>query len=414
MDKNEDDYRTTETAFGFRVTNNLFLNLNLSALTDKGPTSQNDLAEEGRIDQMTLSFSRRWIFSKEKEGDAREFLFGVVLRRTGELNGAAIQNGIHEVIQNNPVNLAYEDISRLDLGPLVSFNYFSHLDRKNKWGMWFPIQGLVTTAGQAELSAGAYGSWHPKKVTLYTGFRGEARSAGDTGHVVDNTFHQEEGVYSVIGFKAGPVALDLGHKIGSTYGYGWLTLLEDDSVPAPSSDDRGHDIVLSLGAEVPYFGVRSDLAWLAPSRWSWSPKWRWGLTSVFTGGEMPKDAPEGWDEFQRSLTVGPAAHYYPGWEGLPGASLMAEIRLGRRQEGFLVPNQTTTGDVKSNQDVLAGDLALVIPFGGVPQKGLAMKIGVTAWKPLSGSEEVILGTEQITIMEPQIQPFVTFDYGFSF
>ena len=241
---------------------------------------------------------------------------------------------------------------------------------------------------------------------------------GDVSDVIDNAFDQEEGAYYVIGLKAGPLSLDLGHKLDSTYGYGWLSLQQHvDSYSDARSDAGGSVLTASLGAELTHFGVRTDLAWIAPQEWGW-PGLRWGIATVLKGGEAPDDGPAGWDEYQREATIGPAVYWNPQWEGIPWASFTANIRYGYRREGFLrnenTEGENTNGERSTEQHVIASDVALLLNLTGSQYGGFGLKLGVTAWIPLDGSETLAVPGRTLTVMEEQIVGFFTFDYGFQF
>ena len=412
FDENPDDFRTAQTSFGVRIASDWLATLDISNFTDRGSNKiERDPGEEGRIDQATLSLGYLWDLSGGDNGTVRELVAGLSIRHAGRLNGADIQNGLHEVINDNLVFLPYEDVNQTDLGGFVSLNLHDRFSDKGKWGWWLPAQGLVTEAGQGEISLAGYLTRHFEKVTLWIGFREELRDSGDVSAVIDNAIEQEEGTYGVLGLQTGPLVLDLGHKFDSDYGYGWLSLMEDPR-SAAARGDSGHLLTVSLGAELTHFGLRTDLGWIAPET-SPGSSLRWGIVSVFKGGESPEEAPPGWDEFQREATIGPALYWRPRWQAAPWASFITNLRFGKREEGFQRPNGSEEDDRSVEQEVLAADFALLVDLDGRSLSGLGLKLGVTGWHPLDGEDSIQLGNRSATVMKDQLVSFVSLDYAFS-
>ena len=85
-----------------------------------------------------MSLGYLWQWEDAPADEAREITAGLAVRHAGELNGVAVQNGLHEVINDHLVYLPYDDVDQTDAAAFTTINYHRRLGESRRWGCGYP------------------------------------------------------------------------------------------------------------------------------------------------------------------------------------------------------------------------------------------------------------------------------------
>ncbi|MCP4661100.1 MAG: hypothetical protein GY856_37330, partial [bacterium] len=151
---NPDDFRTQAFYGATRWRKDWILAADYSILTHKG----SDLFDEGRVDELTLTLGR----SLYQHEDRSWVVAGLGGRFTSDLGGEGVQNGWHDVVGIDRVELPYEDTkelaavaylygSTLRTRPFGRFGKLAPFVARSEWG--FGVDGGALFTSEGELQA---------------------------------------------------------------------------------------------------------------------------------------------------------------------------------------------------------------------------------------------------------------------
>jgi len=224
-----DDFRTQQLALTASVGERGLFVIDHSILTLEEPRQ----GSPGRLDQLSGSFGYRFYSSRRSR--VRQVLEGGIgFRFSGEMAGARIQNGFHQLIDNGIKTMPYIDTERVDGTLWASFDRDGVLKDDGsipllgdgwRFGYWVRGTTMLTTDGQwdgdARLVAVAGKNWYQG----WFGLSGSWREGYDRDNVTRETARNEAGTGIVFGLRLSPVLIETEQHFDGEGAYGHLTLV---------------------------------------------------------------------------------------------------------------------------------------------------------------------------------------------
>ncbi len=405
--ENRDDFRTAQLNGTVRLPGDWILAADYSLFTRRGPRPwDSDLpGEEGRIDQASISVGRLFEIRRRSERFSTGFTsYGLGLRITGDLKGDHVQNNLHEVLNNDSVNLPYEDTRGVDATAWTSTAWHLTWPAGGSWlpdryGIWLTGSALVSTAGQVDASLGAHGTLSRGRFALWAGVRQEVRAGRDPGPTLAAIADVETSPWFSLGVALGPMALEMGNNLEEGVGYGRLTLQRDEYGADPGMTPDDDFLGLMIGAQVDNFAISSSLIW-SPS-WLNQPGSNWRKGFVFSGstGVVPESLPSNVLGEQRQVGLGFGTQLGTPLPWLHPYGLMG---VAYRRELYRWEISTSRRDVTVDQVALTAEAGVHIDLSGVDERHrLGLLLGMQGWLPAS-TEAVDRTGERFTAMKSHL------------
>ncbi len=395
-----DDYRTQQLAVIAALGDRWSVLVEHSILTLEKPKQ----GVPGRLDQLAGSLSYRLIDTEHSSG-ASVLEVGGGFRYSGELAGARIQNGFHQLINSSIKDMPYVDTDRVDATVWVRLDRNGTLKRNvsipllgSDWqlGYWGRAASLVTSDGQWDTNLGLMGVASKGGFQAWIGAHADWREGYDRDNVQRETAEFEDGAGLVLGFRYGPLIIETEQNFDNDSAYGHISLV--------SSGQRinNHEFGVQLGLTMP------DVYVNAQGRWSL-------CQSMNCAGKFQKtalvDVLYGKPAFGSSVTHFVATTQLSlGMEfaarpvaGLSWLETYAAIGAGWRSErlegeGELAAERSAAVD----RFGLAGGAGL--RFGASEPRdawSFLLQIGVNGWLPTSSGTVVFAGQPE-TLQSPEL------------
>jgi hypothetical protein len=200
-----DDFRTQQINLTGVVSDRWLVVMDHSILTLDTPIFK------GRLDQFSASLG----FAAINRTDANhvdKLVVGGGLRNAGNFAGARMQNGFHQLVDSDIVNLDYVATDRLDLTLWVDaqrYRVFHESTAKGffggwRTGYWLRGSSLLTTDGQWDNALGIYAVSSRNAVDVWLGLRHDWRSGYDRDPVQSATASAESDLARLQVFDLAP------------------------------------------------------------------------------------------------------------------------------------------------------------------------------------------------------------------
>jgi len=254
-----DDYRTQQLAVIAALGDRWSVLVEHSILTLEKPKQ----GVPGRLDQLAGSLSYRLI-DTENSSRASVLEVGGGFRYSGELAGARIQNGFHQLINSSIKDMPYVDTDRVDATVWVRLDRNGTLKRDvsvpllgSDWqfGYWGRAASLVTSDGQWDTNLGLMGVASKGGFQAWIGAQADWREGYDRDNVQRETAEFEDGAGLVLGFRYGPLIIETEQNFDNDSAYGHISLV--------SSGQRinNHEFGVQLGLTMPDVYVNAQGRW---------------------------------------------------------------------------------------------------------------------------------------------------------
>lgn len=396
-----DDHRTQQIGLVGLVARRWSLVVDHSILT----LEDRNAADLGRIDHLSASVGYALVEIRKPAG-TQVVEVGGGFRYSGEIGGARMQNGFHQIVGSKPTTVPYVDTRRVDGTLWVRLPRHGVLKRDaglpmvgGGWdfGYWGRASTLLTTDaewdGTLGLSAVASKGWFQ----TWLGVQGDWRTGHDRDIVSAETARFEEGAGAVLGFRFGPLMIETVQHFDGGAAYGHLSLVSTDHpLKPPGLEPR--TVSLQAGLSIPdvlatFQGRWSDCRLLRCSA-TWRPT---VLVDVRSG------RPQLGNEVDRfAVTRQVSATFELERAPVPGhewVSAFGALGAGWRTE-HLEGEGEEIGGVRSEsvgRAGLVGDLGLRFGTSATSSwMSLMVQIGLSGWMPSSGGNvEFAGGTERL-------------------
>lgn len=401
-----DDHRTQQIGLVASVARRWNLIVDHSILTLEDRTA----ADLGRIDQMTASVGYALVEIR-KAAFAQVVEVGGGLRYSGEIGGARMQNGFHQIVGSKPTTVPYVDTDRMDgvlwltlprHGVLRGDVRLPVLGGGWAFGYWGRASTLLTTDvewdGSVGLSAVASKRWFQ----TWLGVQGDWRTGHDRDIVSSETARFEQGAGAVLGFRFGPLTIETVQHFDGGAAYGHLSLVSTGD-PLTGLDPESHALSLQAGLSIP------DVLATFQGRWSncrllgCSVNWRRTVLLDFRTGR-----PQFGNDVNRYAVTRQVSAAFelerapvPGHEWLSAFGALGGGWRNERLEG----EGEEIGGMRSDpvgRAGLVGDAGLRFGTSAASRwLSLMVQIGLSGWVPASGGTvEFAGGTERV--QRPQL------------
>jgi hypothetical protein len=216
-----DDFRTQQFIVSGTIRDRWELTVDHSILT------LTKIDEPARTDQLSASLGYRLIDSVSAT-TVNRLTAGLGVRRYGDYGGERMQNGFHQLVGSSIEIAPYTDLDRTDATAWIDAQRYSLVSGNDdstgwRWGYWLRGSALVTSDGQLDAAAGAYGVARRGSIELWLGLRQDWRSGYEEAVLVE-TAAAEEDLAAVIGVRWGPLILETVQQFNNAASYGQLRL----------------------------------------------------------------------------------------------------------------------------------------------------------------------------------------------
>jgi hypothetical protein len=407
-----DDFRTQQMNITGALTDKWLAVVDHSILTLGRP------ALAGRLDQMSVSLGYEALHRADRNRVDR-IVIGGGLRGVGRFAGERMQNGFHQLVDSDIVNLDYVSTNRTDATLWADAQHYRvfHESAAKGWragwrtGYWLRGSSLLTTDGQWDNSLGAYAVTSRDAIDVWIGLRHDWRSGYDRDPVQAATASAESALGMVVGVRFGALILETVQQPDGDASYGQLKFIANNKKPTVR-----HSTPPATGLEFAFFlpDVTVELAARLQRRVLTNEDSPWNESLVvdanFGTPQYGSDASvfiEG-----RQITLGLE------WErpALPAddwVSLFARLGMGYRieklrGEGLLAD----ASSVSVGRAVVKLGTGLRFNAASLSDSwNYRLQLGVGAWIPVNDAH-ARLGNEDYRIQKPVagISLGMTFDY----
>jgi len=384
-----DDFRTQQiglaAALGHRW--DLILDHSILTLEDRNAPVQ------GRVDHLTVSAGHRLVRILRAKY-TQEVEMGGGLRYSGEIGGARMQNGFHQIVGSKPTTVPYVDTERLDgtfwlrlpaYGSLLSDATIPLLGSEWEFGYWIRAATMVTTDsewdGDVGLSAVASKGWFQ----TWLGVQGDWRTGHDRDIVSSETARFEEGAGVFFGFRVGPLLMETVQHFDGNAAYGHLSLTSSGQRLRSLAADT-HALSLQAGLSIPDVLANFQGRWSNCRLLSCSQVWRRTVLVDFRSGRPQFEDQTEWYAATRQLSAAFELERAPD-PGHEWFTTFGALGAGWRRERLVGEGEEVGGDRSGPVDRwgLVGDLGLRFGTGAATRvSSLMFQIGLSGWLPFSG------------------------------
>ncbi|MFW5830442.1 MAG: hypothetical protein ACOCXA_09305 [Planctomycetota bacterium] len=404
--ENQDDFRTVQLGTMVQIDSHWLLGGDLSIFTRRGDDrwEEDAVSREGRIDQATLTIGRTFCATDHETGTCpwlqdSWLAAGLGLRVTGDLGGEDLQNDLHEAIDDNRLDLPYEDTRRVDgLGWFSAASTGSWRNERwlgliDAWGYWATADALLATNGQFDASIGLSGLLRRGAFTLWSGLRYEGRAGYDFDDTIEHATDMEEGTYVVVGISSGPLSLEMTRNLATDFGVGRISLHHVPDYGTPITNEA-ETVSVEVGTATDGFPLLAQLRWSPhPIKDLFGRRQRTSLSVLYgiggTAGSEPDAARREMQHIGGGLDV-----EIPFVADYPWLNMVAGLGVGWREEGLVGEDgggeAWAEGPVLSYQLALRGDLSFINPLEG--RSNLGVMLGLIGWAPFESETLVFRGS----------------------
>lgn len=224
-----DDFRTQQLSLTAAVGERWMFVIDHSILTLEEPQT----GPEGRLDQLSGSLGYRF-FIDEGSRVRQTFDAGIGFRYSGDIAGARIQNGFHQIINNEIKTMPYVDTERVDGTLWAAFDRTGVLKNAAKipllgagWqlGYWGRGATMLTTDaqwdGDVRVAATAGKRWFQS----WLGVQANWREGYDRDNVQQETARNEDGTGIVFGLRFGPIVIETEQQFNGDSSSGHMSFI---------------------------------------------------------------------------------------------------------------------------------------------------------------------------------------------
>ncbi|MGW8265348.1 MAG: hypothetical protein ACWGSQ_03210 [Longimicrobiales bacterium] len=401
-----DDHRTQQIGFVASVARRWTLIVDHSILTLEDRAA----ADRGRVDHLSASVGYALV-EIDKPALTQVVEVGGGFRYSGEIGGARMQNGFHQIVGSKPTTVPYVGTDRVDGTLWVRLPRQGVLKRAVRlplvgggwdFGYWGRASTLLTTDsewdGSVGLSAVATRGWFQG----WLGVQGDWRTGHDRDIVSSETARFEQGAGGVLGFRFGPLLIETVQHFDGGAAYGHLSLVSTGD-PLSGLASEGHALSLQAGLSIP------DVLATFQGRWSncrilgCSADWLRTVLVDFRSGrpQFGRDANRYAVTRQLSAAFELERAPIPGREWL---SVFGALGAGWRNERL----EGVGGEIGGVRSDPVGRAGLVGDMGlrfGTSAAGrwlsLMVQLGLSGWIPASGGTVEFAG-EAEQVQRPQL------------
>jgi hypothetical protein len=395
----DDDFRTQHFGVTMDFGERWIATVDHSILTLEEPRQ----GDPGRLDQ--LSGSVGYALLREVKHSSRQTLnAGVGFRYSGDVAGARIQNGFHQLGGASIKTMPYVDTDRLDGFAWLQFNRDGVLQRDmhlpmlgQGWdfGYWARLSTLLTSDGQSDGNVGLMAVTSRSWFSGWLGLQGDWRSGYDRDNVTRETARYEEGGAVVLGFRFGPLIIETEQQFDGDSATGHMSLVSTGEALTHLADGN-NSFGLQLGLSMPDVYASLQGRWMNCNILACTPNWRrTGLLELRYGqpqfGNDTSRFVETWQvsagvEFERAPV-----------RSLDWMTAYGSLAVGWRSEGLAGEGDEIGGLSSESVDRvgLAGNAGL--RFGtnaGNDSWSLMLDIGLSAWLPSSDGDVMFNNTSE--------------------
>jgi len=349
-----DDFRTQQIISSARLANRWRVVADHSILTRADAIA----GPPARIDIMSLSLGLE-VIDRDLPRGRSTLVLGTGIRGVGNFEGSRIQNGFHSLVSSGTSLLPYASTRQADATVWVlgdRHRLMRLADDPDRWfgwdtGYWVRAGALATADGQFDGVAGLYAIATRPGIDVWLGVRRDWREGYKADIVQAETAKEERKTALAIGFRLGPLVLEMVNRPGSDASYGQLSFVSSAETRRGGAPQTS-DVDVQLGLHVPQMlfqlAGRRDRRFVthADSAWRESvyldlrggqPQYGRDVTRFVETGQLT-----GGIEFSRALPGAPNwlrlfTHVGVGWrrERLVGQGDLDGVRSGWIGRGVL-------------------------------------------------------------------------------
>jgi len=382
-----DDYRTQQLSLTGAVGERWMFVIDHSILTLEEPQS----GPEGRLDQLSGSLGYRF-FIDEDSRVRQSFDAGIGFRYSGDVAGARIQNGFHQIINNEIKTMPYVDTDRVDGTVWAAFDRTGGLKIDasvpllgDGWqlGYWGRGTTLLTTDaqwdGDLRVAATAQKRWFQG----WLGVQANWREGYDRDNVQRETARNEDGTGLVFGLRFGPVIIETEQQFNGDSSSGHMSIVSTGQA-LPRLAYGTNKFSIATGLTLPDVTVSLQGRWTNCNLLRCGEFWQRALMLDVRYGK-PQFGSEV-DRFVETIQVAGALEFArPLLDDLDWMMVYASAGLGWRSEqlqgeGDLGGQQSATVE----RPGLVGDTG--VRFSTSAQNdslNFMIQLGLSAWLPSS-------------------------------
>jgi len=384
-----DDFRTQQLGLVGAVARRWNLILDHSILTLEKP----EVGNPGRIDHLSASVGYTLV---EVLGPTQPqgVEVGWGFRYSGEIGGARMQNGFHQIIGSDLVTLPYVGTRRIDgtlwlrlprHGVLKGDARLPVFGSGWSFSYWGRASTMLTTDSEWDGSLGLSAVASKRWFQTWLGVRGDWRTGHDRDNVSRETAEFEQGAGVVFGFRFGPLLMETVQHFDGDAAYGYLSLVSTGR-PLRAPGPEAHSLAFQAGLSIP------DVLATFQGRWSncrilrCSEDRRRTVLVDFRSGrpQFGKDVEKYAATRQFSAAFELERAPVPGHEWLTAFGSLGAGWRNERLEG----EGEALGDARSKtvgRAGLVGDLGLRFGTSAVSRSlNLMIQVGLSGWLPTSG------------------------------
>jgi hypothetical protein len=399
-----DDFRTQQLGVVGAIAEEWTLIVDHSILTFEGP----ELSDHGRVDHLSMSVGYELVKIRGPS-HVQTVEVGGGFRYSGEMGGAKMQNGFHQIVGSKPSALPYVSTDRVDGTLWLRLPRYGTLKKGARlpglgegWDFlyWGRASTLLTTDaewdGSVGLSAVATKGWFQ----LWVGVQGDWRTGHDRDPVSRETADFEEGAGGILGLRLGPFLIETLQGFDGEAAYGHLSLVSTGQGLKTLVSDS-HSLSLQTGLEIP------DVLATLQGRWSncrllgCSENWRRTVVLDFRYGKPQFRSEVDTYVATRQATISFELEKAP-WPGHEWLTAFSALGGGWRIERLEEANHIVGGERSKTvgRAGLVSDLGLRLGTSAASSSlNLMLQIGLSGWIPGSGGT-VEFGGEAKRLQRP--------------
>ena len=346
----------------------------------------------GRVDHLSASVGYALVQTRTPT-HTQGVELGGGFRYSGNVGGARMQNGFHQLVGSKLATMPYVHTDRVDgtlwlrLPRTGVFRRGARLPLVGggwDFGYWGRAATLVTTDtewdGSVGLSAVASRRWFQ----TWLGVQGDWRAGHDRDAVSRETAASEQGAGVVIGLRFGPLVMESFRQLGGDAAYGHLSLVSTGRPPMGLGPEA-HALALGAGLSVPDVLATFQARWSPCRLLRCTAAWRRAVLVDFRSGKPQLG--NAVDEYVATRQV--SAAFELERAPLPDhAWLTAFGALGAGWRTERLEGAGESLDGVRSEDVaragLVGDLGLRFGTSAAGRwSHLMVQIGLSGWLPTS-------------------------------
>jgi len=393
-----DDFRTQQLSLTAAVGERWMFVIDHSILTLEEP----GLGPEGRLDQFSGSLGYRF-FNDQGSHVRQSFDAGIGFRYSGDIAGSRIQNGFHQIINNEIKTMPYVDTERTDGTLWAVFDRTGTLKYDasvpllgDGWqlGYWGRGTTLLTTDaqwdGDVRVAATAGRRWFQS----WLGVQLNWREGYDRDNVQEQTARNEDGTGIVFGLRFGPILIETEQQFNGDSSSGHLSFVSTGQA-LPRLAYGTNKFSIQGGLTMPDITVSLQGRWTNCNLLRCGESWQRALVLDARYGKPQFGAEV--DRFVETIQVAGALEFErPLLDDLDWMTVYASAGLGWRSEQL-----QGEGDLGGQQSETVQRPGLVadtgVRFSTSAQSdslNFMIQLGLSGWLPSSDGTVEFAGEEE--------------------